>query len=875
MAVQIGSGLLINEGGNVLHASDGTRYAVVHNNTTSVYVYDVDSSSATLLETSTTNISIGFLSACIDSNDIIHIAIWNATKDGVLYDIQYATYNPSTDTFSSWEGVAYHQEAANQAGTAAYMAIDIQVDDHDYPWIVYSTAVKYKGSTVDYIMLTDRVSGSWSTSEAVNATPNKSHWHPRVLVQYYSSSSLHLINVMYVNGTDSLLLKRVKTNGTWGSETTIRSPGATTYQHAKASVTAATHSFNMAGTSYAVYDNASVVVTNGSQTSNCTVDTAIDSDSTMWLFYTYLSDVRAAYKTTSGSWTTYGTVATLSNVLKTRSGFCRESVGEAIDYVGFLYSDNSQTYYEEITLSTTTTISLSKASLTAAGKSLQVVPGAITKPLDTALLTATGQALTVINVTPPTTIPLDVAQLTATGQQLTFVPGLYTALLNKADLTANGQALTFVPGLYTALLAKGDLTAEAKTLTVITFTNILLNKASLTAEGKTLTFVPGTYTALLSKGDLTATGLTLTVSIGGTPQTIPLNVAQLTAEGKALQVIPGLYTALLAKADVTATGQTLTLSYTVLLGKADISATGQNLQVVPGLFTALLSKADVSANAQALTLSYTVLLGNAQLTAEGKTLSVVPGLFTASLSTAALTAQGRVLTVVLQGAISIPLARAQLTAEAKTVTLSYTTLLGVASVTANAQSFTVVTQTDILLDTAGLSAQGLQLDVVPGIYTTLLDKADVTATGRILTVVLGSVINIPLSRAQLVVNGQQLDLIPGPVSIPIDTALATAEARTLDVVPGLYTALLDVAQLVTNGQQLDVVTITSILLQTASLTAEGKQTNVIPGDVVLFLAVALLTAEGQQAFISIQPTEDVVGIFRHMVFRTFDAPFGG
>jgi hypothetical protein len=106
------------------------------------------------------------------------------------------------------------------------------------------------------------------------------------------------------------------------------------------------------------------------------------------------------------------------------------------------------------------TVALNTATLTANGQALTLAPGAVTTGLNTATLIAGGQATTV--VPGAATIALATALLTASGQALSVVPGAVTTALNTATLTAiielataqataNGQGISISGGTPTAV----------------------------------------------------------------------------------------------------------------------------------------------------------------------------------------------------------------------------------------------------------------------------------------------------------------------------------------------------------------------------------------------------------------------------------------
>lgn len=185
-------------------------------------------------------------------------------------------------------------------------------------------------------------------------------------------------------------------------------------------------------------------------------------------------------------------------------------------------------------------------------------------------------------------------------------------------------------------------------------------------------------------------------------------------------------------------------------------------------------------------------------------------------------------------------------------------------------SMNITMQTVISLDTATITAGGLQLDVQPGSMSINLDTATIAAGGQQLDIQPGSV-SISLDTATIAASGPQLDVQPGAVTIALDDAVITADGQTIivstagstvinlncavitadgqtiDVQPGAVTVNLDAAALSAGGIQFDVQPgLVTIHLDTALITAGGLQIDVQPGSVTVPLDTATITADGRK-----------------------------
>jgi phage baseplate assembly protein gpV len=94
------------------------------------------------------------------------------------------------------------------------------------------------------------------------------------------------------------------------------------------------------------------------------------------------------------------------------------------------------------------------------GQNISVVPGAMNILLAAAVLTASGQALSIETVTE---ILLSAAALQMEGQALILEPGAISILLAAAALSISGQSLTIVGGSIPGGASGSDAASHAAT----------------------------------------------------------------------------------------------------------------------------------------------------------------------------------------------------------------------------------------------------------------------------------------------------------------------------------------------------------------------------------------------------------------------------
>lgn len=488
------------------------------------------------------------------------------------------------------------------------------------------------------------------------------------------------------------------------------------------------------------------------------------------------------------------------------------------------------------------TIPLDTAAISAAGQAITVTPGAVSIPLNTAAISAAGQILTVQNIDPervlvswsemtlptvtiqPTTILLDTATITATGQTITVLPGTATIGLQTASLAASGQNITILKGAVI----------------------INLDTAQLVAESNNFIVLPGEKIIFLQTGSLTASGVQITVLPGSI--SILLDTAILSASGQNLLVLPGGVSILLDTAALSALGQIATViseagTITVNLSTASISAAGQNITVLPGGIIINFATASITSAGQPFTvLTYTIIdLQTASLSASGQNISVLPGEVVISLAAGSISALGQALavqnvdpervlvswtelTIPQGGETIIALQTASINAAGQTLNVlpgERIISLNTAILTAGGIQITISISTVILLNTAQLSAAGQPLSVLPGGVAIALQTSTITAAGQAIAILLGGTF-IYLNTATINAVGRSISILPGEMTLPLDTAVLAASGGQISVLPGGV----------------------SIPLNTAQIQALGKTLSVLPGGVIIQLDTAMATIFG-------------------------------
>lgn len=145
------------------------------------------------------------------------------------------------------------------------------------------------------------------------------------------------------------------------------------------------------------------------------------------------------------------------------------------------------------------TVTVSAATVTAAGQSLTIVPGAVTVGLNAAALAAAGQAITVEALASGDIIvTLSAAALAAAGQAASVVPGAVTTALGAATVTASGQSLTVLPGEVVIGLSAASMQASPQSMTVVPgAVAVALAAAALLASPHNIgVIIPGTLGAV-------------------------------------------------------------------------------------------------------------------------------------------------------------------------------------------------------------------------------------------------------------------------------------------------------------------------------------------------------------------------------------------
>lgn len=249
----------------------------------------------------------------------------------------------------------------------------------------------------------------------------------------------------------------------------------------------------------------------------------------------------------------------------------------------------------------------------------------------------------------------------------------------------------------------------------------------------------------------------------------------------------------------------------------------------------------------------TINLDTAAITAGGQVLALSLGAVTTGLNTASLTAGGQVL-VLVPGTATIGLNTGSLTAGGQALSLvmgAVSTGLNTALITANGQALTLAPGgISTALNTAAVTANGQVITISLVTYVSL-NTAQLTANGQAISLSMGAV-STGLNTATLTANGQAITIAAG-IQIALNTATLTANGQALLLAPGAVFIGLGTAALTANGQVITIVLVgvpISIPLDTAALTANGQAILPVPGAVSVPVDTALLNALGQSLGVS-------------------------
>lgn len=271
---------------------------------------------------------------------------------------------------------------------------------------------------------------------------------------------------------------------------------------------------------------------------------------------------------------------------------------------------------------------------------------------------------------------------------------------------------------------------------------------------------------------------------------------------------------------------------TIVLDTSSLTATGRITDAVPGAVSKLFDTALLTITPQTLDVqqgAVTKLLDTAMLTVNGRLLDVVT-ISLVTLDTSSITANGRTLQVI-KGQAIVELDEALLLSSGQDISFIVgSVLLGIdtASLIANGNIIGLLIGGDILLDTANLSALGIQSNVNVGEVTITFDVASVVSSANM------------------------IDLTPGAVNLVFDTANVQSVAQISNVNPGEYVVTLDTAA---TGIVSYDITITapftdiSVLLDSALLQV-SSEIAIMPGNVLISFDTALLLAAAPDVVIS-------------------------
>lgn len=199
-------------GGRVMEASTGAVFAVYVDGGV-LEVWDDVESSPTLgdSDTATTIFGagvIGYVHACIDSSDLIHLVA--ACTSQQTRDVAYATYNISTSTIGTWEEVfSYTSAAPVNPGCA------IGVDSSDIAVVLAVNNDKVHGTNYDRVTYTKRSGGTWDSIELVNDNDQQDGYQPAI-----SLADADDVEALFNDEDDTDAAWR-RRNASWGTQTQI------------------------------------------------------------------------------------------------------------------------------------------------------------------------------------------------------------------------------------------------------------------------------------------------------------------------------------------------------------------------------------------------------------------------------------------------------------------------------------------------------------------------------------------------------------------------------------------------------------------------------------------------------------------------------
>jgi hypothetical protein len=311
------------------------------------------------------------VAVAIDSSDIIHVAC-QSQFTAATRDISYATLTTSNDSWSSWE-----QAAAMAIDLSNPYACSIAVDSNDKPHIVYIYLASNMGNDYSRIYYTNKVSG-WLTPEMVSTGTQTNYASPNIVVR-----GSNIVEVTY--DTAGVSYYRVRTSGSWGSETSFTGH----YQYPFTATTGGTvYRYSGAfSTPYGVYEN-------GTQFGSGTIDakyglqaaTSCLVGSTRFFLYVDQSDNDLKYSKNDGS----GWIAPVTLYIGTFTvpaaewAYYNEHQGQRVNY---LYLSSGTVYYDYISLEVTSTKTVyTKGKVSSSSNKSSYMYGLGNKPTFTKIL---------------------------------------------------------------------------------------------------------------------------------------------------------------------------------------------------------------------------------------------------------------------------------------------------------------------------------------------------------------------------------------------------------------------------------------------------------------------------------------------------------
>lgn len=416
--------------------------------------------------------------AAIDANGYIHIVVATAFND--TRDVSYRTFNTADDT---WQGAGWEQAAA-YGNAPASPGVAISIDSSNKPHVLFMNSVTNMGASYDRIYYTNKTGASWLTPELVSTGTTSNYLTPSILVR-----ATNIIEATYqLDGGTAYY--RVRTSGSWGSETSIANGSAISNSIASNTPNRYT------ATASLIYENNTSI---GANPYSATAVSPTYLGTTRYVFYIDDNQDTHLYSNSGAGWVDVGVLD-----IGTYTGIIAEYAYNAENQSGqlnYIFSDGTYVYRNAYLLTAARSLTATVTTFAEAGSSA-ALRAARQLPATVGTFTKSGIA---VGLSRGHTLTATVTTFTKTGiaagltaaRKLTAVTGAFTeagiaASLNRGKVLA-ATSRTYALAGPDAVLTRGAA-ANAYTLTanVTTFTEAGI--AAGIAAGRKLPATVGTFT---------------------------------------------------------------------------------------------------------------------------------------------------------------------------------------------------------------------------------------------------------------------------------------------------------------------------------------------------------------------------------------------